>query len=200
MSAPVIRCSLALILLLGPSLARADEAPPPPDAAAVVEGPPRVHIDAEPGVALPLGDLAHVTGPAIGGLVGGGYTLGDRWELVGRTGYLWGTSTRLQVPGVSVGSSLSYAPVLAGVRYWVLDAGTIRPYAMAEAGAFLVIAGTTGSGGDTSGSSLYAGGAASLGLLVDVLDLRVGLLTADLGHAGTSTSALATLGFRFAAF
>ncbi|HTR96873.1 MAG TPA: hypothetical protein VMH61_03140 [Candidatus Acidoferrales bacterium] len=57
-----------------------------------------------------------------------------------------------------------------------------------------------GSGGDSSDSSLHFGGAASVGMQVDLLDLRAGLLTADLGHAGTSTSALITLGFRFAAF
>jgi hypothetical protein len=157
-------------------------------------------VDAEPGVALPLGDLALATGPALGGFVGGSYALDDRWEVVGRAGYLWGASTKMQVAGVSIGSSLSYAPVLAGARYYLLDPGAVRLYLAAEAGAVLVVASENGTGGDGSGSSLYLGGAASVGMQVDLLDLRAGLLTADLGHAGTSTSALMTLGFRFAAF
>jgi len=191
--------ALALTLILGTtSLARADDSPPVPDAAPGTH-PSRGHVDAEPGVALPLGDLATVTGPALGGFIGGSYALDERWEIVGRAGYMWGASTKMQVAGVSMGSSLSYAPVLAGARYYLLDPGAVRLYLAAEAGTVLVVSSESGPGGDGSGSSFYVGGAASVGLQVDLLDLRAGLLTADLGHAGTSTSALMTLGFRFAA-
>lgn len=194
-----IPCALALTLTLGTtSLARADEPAPLPDGAPG-EHASRLHLDAQPGVALPLGDLSRATGPAIGGFVGGGYTLDDRWEIGARAGYLWGASTKLQVADVSVGTSLSYMPVLAGARYYLLDPGALRLYVAAETGAIVAVASASGSGGDRSGSSFNVGGAASLGVQIDVLDLKAGLLTADLGHAGTSTSTLMTLGFRFAA-
>ena len=200
MFARTIQGALAFTLILGTtSLAHADDSPPVADAAPAGR-PSRAHVDAEPAVALPVGDLAQVTGPALGGFVGGSYALDDRWEIVGRAGYLWGASTNLQVAGLSMGSSLSYAPVLAGARYYLLDPGAVRLYLAAEAGAVLVVASESGTGGDSSGSSLYFGGAASVGMQVDLLDLRAGLLTADVGHAGTSTSALMTLGFRFGAF
>lgn len=200
--------AFAIAMLAGSTAsAKADEAPgapaTSPDKAAASDQAPRVHIDAEPAVAVPIGNLASVTGPALGGLVGGGYTLGDRWELVGHAGYLAGASTSAQVAGITVSSSVSYAPLLGGVRYYLLDPGAIRPYAMAEAGVILVSsaasAGGGGSSASSSDSSVYFGGAASLGLQLDVIDLRAGLFTADLGHAGTSTSGLLTLGFRFAA-
>jgi hypothetical protein len=100
MIARTIHGALALTLILGTtSLGRADDSPPAPDAAPGTQHPPRVHLDAEPGVALPLGDLAQVTGPAIGGFIGSSYALGDRWEIVGRAGYMWGASTQMQVAG-----------------------------------------------------------------------------------------------------
>jgi hypothetical protein len=202
MIARTIQVALALTLLVAStSPARADDSTPVAPGGAPVEHPSRTRIDAEPGFALPLGDLARTTGPALGGLVGGSYVLDSRWDLVGHLGYLAGTSiTAIQVAGVSVGSSLSYAPVLAGARYYLLDPGAVRLYLMAEAGALVVVESETGTGGDSSASSVYLGGAASAGMQLDVLDLRAGVLTADLGHAGTSTSALMTLGFRFASF
>jgi|SRR5579883_629228 len=191
--------ALVLTLILGTTaLARADESPPVADSTPGGH-PSRVHLDAQPGVALPLGDLSLATGPALGGFVGGGYTLDDRWEVGGRVGYLWGASTKLQVAGASIGTSLSYAPVLAAAKYYLLDPGAVRLYLAAEAGAVLVVSSASGAGGDASASSLDFGGAASVGMQIDLLDLRAGVMTADLGHTGTSTSALMTLGFRFAA-
>jgi hypothetical protein len=198
--------AFALTLLVAPRVARANEPTPattPPDKATSQESP-RANFDAEPAVALPMGDRANATGPALGGLIGGSYGLSDRWELVSHAGYLAGAATSTQVAGVSVSSSVSYAPLLGGVRYYLVDPGNIRPYAMAEAGVVLVsvsssASATQGSASD-SGSSVYLGGAASLGLLLDVVDVRAALMTADLGHAGSSTSALLSLGFRFAEF
>jgi hypothetical protein len=199
---------LALATLAAPRSARADEAlatpPASPDKTGSEAMPPRFHIDAEPSAALPIGSLAAATGPALGGFIGVGRTLDDRWELVGHAGYLAGTATSLQIAGGSVSSSLSYAPLLGGVRYYLTDPSAIRLYAMAEAGVVLVNGSSTAVGNDVaaadSGSSVYFGGAASIGLQLDVMDLRAGLLTADLGHAGSSTSGLLSLGFRFASF
>lgn len=178
---------------------RAAEAPAAP---ATTEAKPRAHVDAAPVAALPLGDLASSTGPALGGMLGVSYDLDDRWDLVFHGGYLAGATTSYQLAGVSVSSSLSYAPVLGGVRYYLVDPGAIRPYASAEAGAMFVNASSSASSGAGSaagsGVSTYLGGAVSLGLQLDVLDVRAGLMTADLGHAGTSTSGLLSLGFRFA--
>lgn len=200
--------AFALALLIASRTARADEAPQPPAATpdktgASEEQSPRVHIDAEPAIAIPFAPLATATGPGIGGLVGGGYTLSDRWELVGHAGYLAGASTSTQVAGVSVSSSLSYAPLLGGVRYYFVDPGVVRPYLMVEAGPVLVSssvsAGSSDSSGSSSASSLQVGGAASLGLQLDIIDVRAALFNADVGHAGNSASTLLTLGFRFAA-
>ena len=51
-----------------------------------------------------------------------------------------------------------------------------------------------------SDSSLHVCAGAGLGVELDVLDLRVGLLAGDLAHAPTTTAATLSLGFRFASF
>lgn len=200
--------AIALALVAASQSAFAEEPPAAPAAVAPAEAPssptatPRAHIDAAPVAALPLGDLATVTGPALGGMIGISYELADRWELVFHGGYLQGATTSYQLAGVTVSSSLSYAPVLGGVRYYFVDPGTIRPYASAEAGAMFVNASSSAASGaasaGASGETTYLGTTVSLGLQLDILDLRAGLMTADLGHAGTSTSGLLSLGFRFA--
>jgi len=199
--------AIAIALVAASQPAFAQEQSEAPAAAAPAEATPsstkpRVHIDAAPVAALPIGDLASATGPALGGMLGVAYDLDDRWDLVFHGGYLAGASTSYQLAGVTVSSSISYAPVLGGVRYYFVDPGAIRPYALAEAGAMFVnvsssASSSAGSAGG-SGESTYLGTTVSLGLQLDILDLRAGLMTADIGHAGTSTSGLLSLGFRFA--
>jgi hypothetical protein len=199
--------AIAIALVAASQSAFAEEPSQAPAAAAPAEATPsstkpRVHVDAAPVAALPIGDLATTTGPALGALLGVSYDLNDRWDLVFHGGYLAGATTSYQLAGVSVSSSLSYAPLLGGVRYYFVDPGAIRPYAMAEAGAMFVnvsssASSSVGSAG-ASGESTYLGTTASVGLQLDILDLRAGLMTADIGHAGTSTSGLLSLGFRFA--
>ena len=199
--------AIAIALVAASQPAFAQEQSEAPAAAAPAEATPsstkpRVHIDAAPVAALPIGDLASATGPALGGMLGVAYDLDDRWGLVFHGGYLAGASTSYQLAGVTVSSSISYAPVLGGVRYYFVDPGAIRPYALAEAGAMFVnvsssASSSAGSAGG-SGESTYLGTTVSLGLQLDILDLRAGLMTADIGHAGTSTSGLLSLGFRFA--
>jgi len=202
-----VAIAIALVAACQPAFAQ--ESSEAPAAAAPAEATPsststkpRVHIDAAPVAALPMGDLASATGPALGGMLGVAYDLDDRWDLVFHGGYLAGASTSYQLAGATVSSSISYAPVLGGVRYYFVDPGAIRPYALAEAGAMFVnvsssASSSAGSAGG-AGESTYLGTAVSLGLQLDILDLRAGLMTADIGHAGTSTSGLLSLGFRFA--
>jgi hypothetical protein len=134
-------------------------------------------------------------------MLGFTYELDDRWDILFHGGYLAGSTASYQVGDVSVTSSLSYVPLLGGVRYYLSSPGAIRFYGSAEAGAMMVSVSSSASSGAGSawgsGSSTYFGGAASLGLQGDILDVRAGVLTADLGHAGTSTSGMLSLGLRF---
>jgi len=208
MLARTTQFALVSAVLLGSHLASAEEAAPDgpasADASPATEAAPPLRLDAAPAVALPMGDLASATGPALGGLVGGSYAVSDVWDVVGHLGYLAGATTSVQVSDVSLSSSLSYAPLLGGARYYFTDAGLLRPYAMGELGAVLVVssasASAQGASGSGSASNGYLCSALSLGAQIDILDLRAGLFTADVTHADTATSALLTLGVRFASF
>jgi hypothetical protein len=205
MFARLLQAVAAAAVLAVPSAALAD--PPEassPDTAAASHDEPRLHLDVAPALAMPTGPLANLTGPAIGGLLGGSYPLSDNWEFVGHAGYLGGSDATTQAATISITSSVSYAPTLAGARYYFSGPSLFRFYAMGEAGLVFVSSSASVSGdglsSSSSGSATNAGGALSLGMLADILDVRVGLFSADASHMGTSTSALLAIGFRFASF
>ncbi len=166
--------------------------------------PPKAHFGAALTAAIPLGDLGSATGPALGALLEWTYDLDDRWSLAASGGYLAGGTTTTQVGDASVTSSLGYAPLLGGVRYYFSDPGFARVYALGQAGIVFVNTSTSASSSagtaQASGTPNYFGSAAWLGVQLDFVHLRAGLLTADLGHAGSSSSALLSLGFTFASF
>jgi len=120
--------TLALVAasLLGTTTALADDAPPTPAGGEEPrpvpsqEAPHTYRLLAEPVVTVPLGAFAQVTGPGVGALIGGDYRLSDAWRLTARAGYVQGSETSIPVAGLSLKSSVSYAPVLAGARVVVL--------------------------------------------------------------------------------
>jgi hypothetical protein len=203
-----VAVAIAIVAACQPAFAEEPSQAPPAPAAPAESTPsstkPTMHLDAAPVAALPLGDLANVTGPALGAMLGVAYDLDDRWGLVFHGGYLAGATTSYQVADVTVNSSISYTPLLGGVRRYFTEPGAIRLYGAVEAGAIIVNVSSNASGSaasaSASGESTYLGGTASMGLQLDILDLRAGVLTADLGHAGTSTSGLLSLGFQFASW
>jgi len=200
-----VAIAIALVAASQPAFAEEPSEAPASAAPGDANAPapkPSVVLDAAPAVALPYGDLVNATGPALGGMFGLSYSLDDRWDFVAQGGYLAGATASYQLAGVTASSSLSYAPMLAGVRYYFSGPAFVRLFALAESGVVVVNGSSSASSGVgssmTSGVSPYIGGSASIGMQFDILELRAGLLTADIGHPGTSTSGLLSLGFRFA--
>jgi len=117
-----------------------------------------------------------------------------------------GSQASYTVAGVALQSSLSFVPVLAGARVYLMGTSSdvARLYGAAEGGVVFVSGSTSadagGASATASGQSTYACGALSAGLEIDIVDLRVGLLAADLAHTDSSTAGLFSLGFRFASF
>jgi hypothetical protein len=68
--------------------------------------------------ALPLGDMADATGPAIGPVGRFGYRVIPPLELTGRIGYLFGFD---KDQGLGFSSSISLLPIWAGARYFVMQ-------------------------------------------------------------------------------
>lgn len=205
----VIASLFAVAAVALPRVAHADDAKAAatPEPSSNPDREPSEHpspwsIDVAPALAMPMGNLGSATGPAIGGVGGGSLALRDSWDLVGHVGYLQGTTTSTTVAGVSVSSSVSFTPVLAGLRYYLTDPGWPRLYAQGEAGIVVAGASVSVSEGSTAASgfssSSHAGSALSLGMQLDMLDVRAGLFTADLSHADSSTSVLMSAGLRFA--
>jgi len=206
MIARISTLALTVSALLCATTARADGEPQkeaPPEAPAPGESaPPVLRLYGEPIVAVPMGALASVTGPGVGALLAANYRLSDTWQLTGRAGYVAGSTTGIQVSGITVQSSLSYAPVLAGAKLYLAGSDVVRLYAAGEGGLLFVTntasVDAEGVSAAASGTSTHVCGALSAGLELDVLDVSVGLLAADVAHTDTTTAGLFSLGFRFA--
>ena len=211
--------ALAIATLFGTTRARAEgpetdpagHAAPQAEVTAEVPQVPPAHgtdgvigLHAEPVMMVPMGSLANVTGPGIGGLLGLDYRLSNAWLLTGRAGYIAGSSATLAVAGATVNSSLSYAPALAGAKVYLAGTDWAHLYAAGEGGVVIITNTASADAGDASvaasGSSTHVCASLSAGLELDMLDLRVGLLAADVAHADSSTVAMVSLGFRFATF
>lgn len=79
---------------------------------------------------IPVGTLATASGPLLGPVLRVGYRITPRLEVTGRAGYLFGFGTNR---GGGSSSSVSFIPIWAGARYFVMhpDAGL---YAAGELG------------------------------------------------------------------
>lgn len=166
------------------------------------EAPSPWSFDIAPAAAVPLGSLMTVTGPALGGVAGGGYALSEDTDFTAHVGYLSGSSMPIQVDGITLSSSLTFIPMLAGVRYRFGDYGFMRPFLQAEGGVVLANANVTASAASaaasSSASAANAGTQFSIGLEHSIVELHLGFLTADVGHPDTSSSLLMVAGLHFA--
>jgi hypothetical protein len=206
----VIAILVGLAGALGASTAFAQEAPAaPPPAPPVGEAASGSHdassqvgLVAAPMVTVPLGTMASLTGPGIGGVVGVDDHLSAAWTLTGRIGYVAGTTTSTSIGDVTLSTSISYVPVLVGAKYVFAGNDWIHVYGAAETGLIVVTSSASatvdGASGSGSGTSTYLGGGAAVGMEIDSLDLRAGVLAADVTHTDSSTAATFSLGFRFA--
>ncbi len=204
MVARILSTSLAAAVLLGAAVAQADAEHPTPESA---HTPPDFGLYVSPAFTEPLGEMGDGTGAGVGGLLGFSYRLLDDWQFVGRTGYIAGSDKDVALPVASMRASVSYAPLLGGLKAYVFGepAAPVHVYVRGELGPLLVInavnVAADGLSASASHSSLHFGMAVSAGFeTFDMVDVGVGLLVADADHVDQSTALLMTVGCRLPSF
>ncbi|HEV3192267.1 MAG TPA: hypothetical protein VGY54_17265 [Polyangiaceae bacterium] len=203
----LVSAALAAALLVGTTVARAEEKAPSPEDVATT---PDFRLYLEPAFSAPTGSMANVTGVGLGGLLGASYRVSDDWHVAVRAGYIASSDASRTfdslVGSLTVTSSVSYAPLLAGAKVYVFDVEPtvpIRLYLLGEAGPVLTIDSMTIAGSQSataSSKSINLGAAFTSGLELGTVDVRAGFLAVDVGHLHASTSFLMSVGMRFASF
>jgi hypothetical protein len=102
---------------------------------------------------LPFSTLSTVSGPQIGPLLRGGYSVMPQLEVTARIGYLFAFGTSRNLPGgLTASLSVTDIPVWLGARYFVMEAPA-GPYGAAEIGMNFLTASASGTNGTTGSSS-----------------------------------------------
>lgn len=212
----LITLILSTATLIAPSVAHADEAigganyGPPPEAPATPSDMPaqRLALHVAPALFVPVGNLADATQALGGGLVGIDYRLSSHATFTLRGGYLAAVADQDQtIAGLHIKSSLDFAPVLGGVKWYIAQPNEGVFFAT-EGGAIFATGSTRmlGQAGNIpvnvalSGSSTNFGAGAYVGYETGRWDFRAGVLTLDVGHPSNSTGVMATASLSFAQF
>jgi hypothetical protein len=217
-SRTLVSIILSTAALVAPSLAHADNSDPtnytPPPAPAEAPAKPgdvpaqRLALHVAPAFFAPIGNLSDATQALGGGLAGIDYRLSSHATLTIRGGYLAALASQDQtIAGMRVQSSLDIAPVLGGVKWYILQPNEGFFFAT-EGGAIVAIGSTrvAGQAGNvpvtvnSSGSDTHFGAGAYLGIETGRWDFRAGMLTLDVGHVGNSTGVMASASLAFAQF
>ena len=214
----LISVILAAAAVALPSIAHADDSDPtnyrPPPAPAEAPTKPadpmpdeRFALHVAPALFMPFGALADATGAVGGALAGLDYRISSRFVLTFRGGYVSTFEKEQPVAGLTMKSSVDFAPFLGGLK-WFLAEPNEGIFFAAEAGPVLAIGSTRIQGGAAnvsvdvrgSGSQTNLGGAASFGYQTGSWDLRASLVSLDLGHADKSMGLMASASLAFAQF
>lgn len=180
--------SLALTLAIGSAAAQSAAAP----------AGKTIGLDA--GLALPTGDWSDAVGLGLGALVRFEMPLGGKLVLTGRAGYLQHLSKDSDTGfGGSASSSSSQIPLLGGVRYVLRPDTASTMYGAAELGLDMFRSSVEAGGQSQSDSDTNLALTLGGGYRAGKLDLRAGLLFADVGNLGDSMALMATVGYQLTA-
>ncbi len=218
----IVPLALGTALVLGSSLAHADDAPAGDDAAstdtasadassdssadasatssdASTSDEPRGAVGVDVGLLVPVGNLHHDTGVLLGGLVKVGYGLTPSVGVTGRIGYLYGFKTSTTIGGVAQKLGLSDLPIWLGGRYFV--SGKCQGFHIGgELGLNVLMARQDFAGGSDSATRVKVGFNVLPGYRFGDVDVQAQLALLDIGHPGDSIALGATLGYDFAKF
>lgn len=165
-------------------------------AAEHTEAPASKMLGLDAGVALPTGDWSDAVGVGLGGLVRFEMPLAGKLNLTARAGYIQHLSKDSDSGfGGTASSSSAQIPILGGVRYVLRPGAPATMYGAGELGLDMFrtsvdVGGQSQSDSDTN-LALTLGG----GYRTGKLDLRAGLLFADVGNLGDSMALMATVGY-----
>jgi hypothetical protein len=152
--------------------------------AAAEEVKPRTKtIGIDGGVAMPTGGWGDAAGFGIGALARFEMPLQKKLVLTARAGYIAHLEKKAEgMFGGEASSSTSEIPIFGGMRY----AFTPKAYAAAELGLVHFSLKTEAGGMSSSGGDTNLGMSLGAGYRAGKLDVRGGLLFADIGEVGDS--------------
>lgn len=131
---PLVATALALVSLVLPGRALAQDAQVDAPAMGKPPGTHRWSVARDLAAVLPLGPVAVDAGPMLGPLVRLGYQATPRLEVGMRSGYLYGLDK--DIGGGQV-TALSAVPIVASARWFFAGEG-VGPYVAVEIGANLL--------------------------------------------------------------
>lgn len=168
-----------------------------PAAPAPAAAPVRTKIiGVDAGIAMPTGDWSDAVGFGIGALARFEMPLGPGLTLTARAGYIHHLSKDQDTGfGGSASSSAAQIPLFGGVRYAFSQHATTALYGAAELGLDMFRSSVDVGGQSMSDSDTNLGMSLGGGYRTGKLDLRAGLLFADIGEVGDSMALMATAGY-----
>jgi hypothetical protein len=167
--------------------------------------PKTMSLSIEPSTFVPIGSLSDSTGTQFGAMLGFEGRLSDSVTLVAHGGYLSGLSVTHTIDNISVNTSISAAPVIAGVRFYPGGQASHGLYLSGEAGGFVLASSLSMAASrlpavDTSDTSVKLGSMLGVGGRDGIVDVRLGLATLDVSQPDKSTAFFVNVGLAFLRF